>query len=157
MFIHWKKKNVHILGSHDGRDVLILQPGWNEGSDLIWKQYENDPEVKTFLEEGVLSLHEHPEAGKEVSRQGSGREVKEKGRSTGKVEIQQPRYLGEGDQEVHINQITDEKKALDIVRNTWNKKLLERWFDEETRSRVKKALDSQLKNLTNDVKSESGQ
>ena len=53
------------------------------------------------------------------------------------------KLVGQGDAEVHLKDL-EEAKAIKIVADTHNRELLQRWTDEETRHKVKRALDKQM-------------
>lgn len=147
MFIKYNKKNVHAIGSHDGREHKWLQPGWNEFPDEIWAQYQNDSEIKRMMDDGEIELHDHPDKDAVINLQQSSYSKGEKGKKVKVIEKDQPRYLGEGNREVHLTDLKDEKEAISIIKATFNKKLLQRWTDEETRHKVKRELEAQIKEI----------
>ena len=46
------------------------------------------------------------------------------------------------------------ERAAEIVKQTWNRDMLQRWLDEETRHKVKRTLTKQIKPLLNESKDE---
>ena len=127
MFVRWGKPNNHLLSSHDGKTQTILRPGWNEIDSAVWKENENDPEIKEFIRLEQL-------------------EVSEIKIMHGKKVVTD---LGKSDAEVHLAEIKDEKQCLSIIKDTYNMALLTRWNDEETRHPVKRALAKQIKRVEN--------
>jgi hypothetical protein len=127
MLIRYTKNNIHALGSHDGKEIKWLTPGWNEFPSHIWKQYENDAEIKKMIADGAIEL-----LADKVT-------VKEGRKTVTKV-------LGAGDEELRIKDLP-EPRAIELVKQTLNRGMLQRWDDEETRHKVKRALAAQIKPL----------
>lgn len=128
MFINWKNNNVHAFGSVDGKTIKWLRPGWNEFPSELFKQYENDAEVKRFISEGKLEIL--------AEKVGTGKTKK---------------TIGLDDKPIDLKELT-EAKSIEIIKNTFNRELLQRWIDEENRSKVKRALEEQIKPLMPDKK-----
>lgn len=152
MFIHYKDTNVHALphityrekrlkNRHTGKvrvvqqidtnqspqDIKWLQPGWNEFPKAVWDQNKDNPQIQLMLKRGKIVVMEE-----KVSILKGGKRV--------------TKVVGQVDEEVRLRWF-DEKRALAIVADTYNREILTRWMDEETRTRVKKKLTKQLEPL----------
>lgn len=114
------------MSSLTGQDIKWLQPGWNEFPDRIWDLHSKDKEILQMIEDGHLEF---------------------KTETVGKGKKAKTTFLGEGDKEVRLMDMDDEKKIVEIIKGTFNEKLLVRWLDEENRHKVKRALDAQIKSL----------
>lgn len=126
MLIKYNKSNIHALAEHDGasvKKVHWLQPGWNEFPNKVFALYKNDPEILDMIDNGVIEL------------------MDEKVKVGRKVET-----VGVSDAELDIRKL-EEKKAVEVIKGTLNLKMLQRWADEETRHKVKRAVEAQLKPL----------
>lgn len=139
MLIKYNKANVHTLTTSDGKGSMWLKPGINEFPDHIWNENKAHPHVVDMMNNNEIELFKEEDVG-----------IKPKG----KVQKDQPRYLGQGDQPVRLCDIPDDKSAIEIVKATYDKNLLQRWMDEETRSKVKRELDKQLKSVMEERTSE---
>jgi hypothetical protein len=127
MLIKYNKNNVHALGSFDGKTINWLSPGWNEFPSDIWKIYENDKEIQRMLADKQIELLEE----KIITGKGKNKTVE---------------IIGKSDEELHLSKLP-EAKAIELIKGTLNRKMLERWIDEEVRHKVKRALVEQLKPL----------
>jgi hypothetical protein len=131
MFIKYSKSNLHVMSSHDGKEVYWLKPGWNEFPLHIWDAHKDHPETLRLMGEGSIEI------------------------SQDKVSLVNPRgkkevvSLGKTDQPVRLKDL-DERRAIEIVGSTFDRGILQRWLDEENRSKVKRAVEKQLKPLLND-------
>jgi hypothetical protein len=105
-------------------DLFVLRPGWNEFPAEIFELHKNDPEIKAWIKSGDIVISD--------VKVGAGKKAID---------------LGAQDVEVHLAEIKDEKKCIEIVNGTFNRDLLQRWIDEETRSKVKRALSARMKDL----------
>jgi hypothetical protein len=125
LFIKYNGTNIHNLASFDGKQMSWFQPGWNEFPADIWKQYEKNDDIIDGLENKLFEVYKSP--GKKTP------------------------LLAE---EFNVKDM-DEKTAISVVTSTWVRPLLQRWQDEETHHKVKRALDKQLKPLMPGAKNES--
>lgn len=128
MLIKWNKSNIHAFGSYDGKQINFLRPGWNEFPSAIFELYKNDTEVLRFIKNKTLELM----AEKVTLKTSSGKKV--------------TKVIGQGDDELSLKDLSEEK-AIEIVKGTFNRELLQRWTDEENRHKVKRELDKQTKPL----------
>lgn len=135
MFIKYNRANNHVLSTYRADETHVLRPGWNEFPKHIWEIHSNDAEIKRLMSEGHIEISDV-------------KVVQQEGRKKTTVD------LGKTDVEVHLTQIKDEKKAIEIVKGTFNREILQRWLDEETRSKVKRVIEKQIDPLLN-PKSES--
>jgi hypothetical protein len=127
MFIKYTKPNNHALSNLKGDVIAVLRPGWNEFPSEIFEINKNDPEIKGMIADGHIEFLD----AKVTSMEGRKKVTK---------------VIGADDSEVHVKDL-DEKKAIEVIKSTYNRDLLQRWIDEENRSKVKLAIDAQLKPL----------
>jgi hypothetical protein len=120
------------------QEVFWLRPGWNEFPKHIWEQNKDAPSIKQMLKKGTIQLLSHPV------------EKKVRDKKTGKKKVIKL-VLGQDDAEMTLRYF-DEKQAIAIVKETWNRDILQRWLDEEMRHRVKRALTKQVEPLINNSK-----
>lgn len=125
MFIKYTKANLHTLATHDGKELAHLRPGWNEFPSRVWDENKNDAEIKRMIEDGDIVLMED--------------RVEQK---VGKKKI--VKIIGKTDEPVALKDL-DEKRAIEVAGETFNLDMLQRWMDEETRHKVKRAIDKQVK------------
>ena len=139
-----KTKKVRLVQKVDTnqspQDVFWLRPGWNEFPKQVWEQNKENPGVKKMLKDGKIELMEAV--------------VKTKVRTkAGKLKTVE-KAIGQDDAEFRIKKL-DEKMALAIIKDTFNREMLQRWLDEETRSRVKRALEKQINPLLPNAESQA--
>lgn len=124
MFINYTKPNCHTLATPDGKEFHHLRPGWQEFPKRIWDLYKDDPEIKRMVADGdIVLMAEKVQDGKKT------------------------KTIGQDDQPVDLKDLPIDK-AIKIAKETLNRDLLQRWADEETRHKVKRILESQIKELT---------
>ena len=136
MFIQYNRPNNHVLTSYTPGlapggvmampEQHVLRPGWQEFPKRMYDLYKDDPEMKAMVKSGAVVISDVIIAGE--------------GKKAPKV------ALGQADVEVQLTKI-EEKKAQEIVAGTFNRELLQRWLDEENRSKVKRALEKRMKDL----------
>lgn len=124
MLIKYTGTNVHALATKDGKVIASLRPGWNEFPMALFKANENDSEVCAWIKSGKLAF---------LSK-GYGKKAK-------------PLHRFD-DEELHLSEL-EADQALEVVKETYNRAMLQRWLDEETRHRVKRAVDKQLRKVNN--------
>lgn len=117
--IKYNKPNVHAFGDLEGKEVKALMPGWNEFPLRMWTKYESHPDVKKMLADKVIEIHPTMKALK-------------KG-------VKAP-------EEFDVTKLA-ESDATKVVGETFSRDLLNRWQDEETRSKVKKAIRERITDL----------
>lgn len=133
MIINYKKNNLHALSSYDGKELVWLSPGMNEFPSHIWKIHEKDKEIVKMLDDKIIELFE----AKVTYRNDDGKKV--------------TKIIGKDDEPLDLK-LLDEKKAIEVVKSTYKKNILERWNDEEFRHKVKRELEKQMKALFSDKK-----
>lgn len=138
MFIHYKGTNVHAMGMINGtemkmnqspQDVRWLQPGWNEIPKQVWEQNKTSPSIKNMVNRGIISVLPDKVQVK----------VKTKSGNLAKKTMS----VGEHDKAIVLS-LFDEARAIELVKDTFNRDILQRWDDQETRIKVRKALTKQL-------------
>jgi hypothetical protein len=127
MLIQYNKPNNHALSNLKGDAIVVLRPGWNEFPSEIFNVHKDDSEIKGMIADGTIKFLKE----KVVTMEGRKKVTK---------------TVGEDDSELHVKDL-DEKKAIEVIKATFNRDMLQRWMDEETRSRVKRAIDAQIKPL----------
>jgi hypothetical protein len=141
LFIKYNGTNVHAFGHIDQdktkptiggpQNIVWLRPGWNEFPSHIWEMYTKPtvhPEVQKMLDDKKIELMDE--------KVGTGKKKK---------------TLGQDDEPFNLKDLTD-SKAIEVVKSTFNREILQRWSDEENRSKVKRALEEQIKPLLPDKK-----
>jgi hypothetical protein len=143
MLIKYNGVNIHALGrvetdtkklkknpmTGSPSDIAWLRPGWNEFPSAIWKMYEAHPDIVRMIDDKKIELMDVTVV-------------------TGKKKIK----VGADDSELHLGML-EEKFAIKVVKETFNRAMLHRWMDEETRHKVKRELEKQIKPLMNEKKS----
>lgn len=152
MFIQYNDTNVHALPTMRYREVRLrnkktgkirtvkkldvaqspndvkwLRPGWNEFPKDVWEQNKDHPSIQSMLKSGKIVVM----ADKVVVQQGKKKIAK---------------VVGQDDSEITL-EVFPERRAIDIVKNTYDRDLIQRWLDEETRHKVKRALVKQIEPL----------
>lgn len=130
MLIKYNKTNVHALGSKDGKVIYSIRPGWNEFPSNVWKQYTKDSEILRMIKNKEIEL------------------MTFKNQKTKKV-------LGQTDAEIHVTDMSEDD-AIECVKGTFSRPMLQRWLDEETRHKVKRTIDKQLKPLLPESQTSTG-
>lgn len=114
------------------QDIKWLRPGWNEFPSSVWEQNKNHPGIQKMLEDGKIEV--------------MAEKVQVK---VGKKTV--TKVVGQDDEEVALKHFA-ETRAIAVVKGTYNRDILQRWLDEETRHKVKRALTKQIEPLLNDNK-----
>lgn len=136
MFIKYNNSNIHALAHIDQdekriaggpQNIYWLRPGWNEFPSLVWKMYENHPEITKMIKEKKIELLNE----KVTVVKGKKKTVM---------------VIGMNDEPVNLMDF-QEDRAVEICKGTLNRDILNRWLDDETRNKVKKALELQIKPL----------
>lgn len=152
MFIKYNEKNVHALphmkmttkrlrNRKTGKvrtiqvvdsnlapnDIKWLRPGWNEFPKDTWDQNKNNPGILKMLKAGKIEVLEEKVSFYE-----------------GRKKI--TKVVGIDDEQVVLQQFP-EPRAIKIAKETWDRGILQRWLDEETRHKVKRVLEKQIKPL----------
>ena len=123
-----------LSGSQSPQDIKWLRPGWNEFPSDLWAKTKDHPGIKKMLAEKTIELLSE----KVVITEGRKKITK---------------IIGQDDEEVSLK-FFNEVKAIEILKGTLNRDILQRWMDEETRHKVKRALKKQIEPLLNNTKKE---
>lgn len=126
VMLKYNKENVHAVadlsnvahGVAAPSSIHRILPGWNEFPKRVWDQYASHPDFVGMLKDGTI-------------------EIMTKGKKKEPIVAQDEFELSK----------FDESTAIKLVADTQNRHLLQRWLDSETRGKVKKAIDKQLKPL----------
>ncbi len=116
------------------QDVKWLQPGWNEFPKAVWEQNKAHPMLQKYVKKGTIELFSYPAT------------IRVKGKN-GKTKLKKV-ILGGDDRPLKLRWL-DEKMAIIMVKSMFVRDILQRWTDEETRHKVKKALRKQIEPLLN--------
>lgn len=138
MFIKYSGTNIHALGHIDDsksvasgpKAIHWFRPGWNEFPQAIWKMYENHPDILKMIQDKKLEL------------------LNEKVTTT-KGKKKTILTVGMDDKPIDLKDFS-EARAIAIVKDVFNRDILQRWLDEDTRHKVKRALEIQIKPLRNE-------
>lgn len=163
MFINYRGTNVHALGyvqmknktlrnrrtgkirvvqevaSQSPQDIVWLRPGWNEFPKMVWEQNKNHPQVLHMIKKKQIILLEEKVTVLEKDKNGRKKKI--------------TKVLGQDDSEILLRDFS-EARAIEIVKETLNRDILQRWLDEEMRHRVKRSIAKQIKPLLNPQKDE---
>lgn len=140
MLMTWKGQGP--LAVHDPRKsdnyklatVIVCVPGINKLDDLVWHGTKTHPGLKDnkafkqYIDDGLIVV--------ERERDGNQTESEKKGEAVELAGLTAP-------------------QAVKIVENTLNMELLESWASSETRPKVRRAVEKQLKALTEFEKKEA--
>lgn len=130
MLIKYNGLNVHSFPTdHQAKSIITLKPGINEFPSPVWALFKKHPVVMNMIENGLMELMtvetEVPEGSDE-----------------------KPEVLGaEGDDKPVSLKKLKVKDAVSFAEQTFDLNKLEEWHAEETRVKVKKALESQMKKI----------
>lgn len=124
MFIKSTALGVISMGSMDAKEIKWLNPGWNDFPNRIWEQNKDSPLIKRYLAEGVLSIFNE----KVTSMVGKKKVKTDIGMATTRLKLSD----------------LPEALAIKVVKESYERSMLTRWLNVETRPKVKKYLETQL-------------
>jgi len=127
MLLKYNRPNVHTIPSHDGRRSYTLRPGWNQIPKDHWESLKKDPELNRFVEERILEVSDFKKESKRGSKTVS-------------------KSVGHDDAPIILKELK-ESEAIRLVKDTFDREQLQVWLDAETRTKVKRALEKQIKPL----------
>jgi MarR-like DNA-binding transcriptional regulator SgrR of sgrS sRNA len=142
MMIKYNETNVHAIpntatgAGHMAQgpaEIFSLRPGWNNFPAHVWKQHEKHPQIQKMIRAGKIEL-----MADKVT-------VTVRSKSTGKTK-KVVKLIGQSDEMIKLKYF-DEKRAVAIVKGTLNRDMLQEWLDEESRHKVKRAIEKQIKPL----------
>ncbi|MGD8707087.1 MAG: hypothetical protein PVI88_00200 [Nitrosopumilaceae archaeon] len=133
MIVNWNKKGAGLLiisRLKSGKIVKTKQllPGFNEIPDDDWESIK--PQLQSKIDNGTIEIINE--------------EVKQEIEVNGKVRTRR-------------NSVTEFKdlpaeKALEIVKDTWDRKTLMKWKVKENRDEIRAAIAEQLEQINNPKK-----
>lgn len=129
-----KRRVMRIDTTQSPTDIKWLRPGWNEFPKAVWDQNKDHPQIQKMLRKKKIEL-----MSEKVTITKGGKKV--------------TRVVGLEDEQIRLRWF-DEKRALGIVKDTYDRELLQRWLDEESRSRVKRKLEKQITPLLAETQNE---
>lgn len=107
---------------------IVIKPGINNFPDAGYAHYSKHPDIKAYIAEGVLEVITQPSKGEELSEAAEAHEA-------GDI---QPSDSIAG---------MDSKKAVALVKQTFDLALLNAWLQTEKRSNVRKAIEAQAEQM----------
>lgn len=148
MIVKYNRPNLHYAYG------IRFIPGVNSVDPKLWAIAEKDSEIQHFLSEGILEILE-PDIKKKS---------KEPKDPLSELSDDEKKKLAEkafGDNKENATSNAkppetppaeplsnfNEKKALELVAQTFNISILKEWLDTEIRSKVKRAIEAQLKKM----------
>jgi hypothetical protein len=129
-----KRTIMRVDTSQSPQDIQWLRPGWNEFPKEVWEQNKDHPGIVKMLKDKTIRLMAEVVTVKE-----------------GKKKLTM--VLGQDDEQIDLKMLA-EPRAIEIVKETLNRDILQRWLDEETRHKVKRALTKQIEPLLNKTQEE---
>lgn len=133
------KKSHRMKGSkpvvQTPAEVKWLRPGWNEFPTDVWEQNKDNPAIQKLIKAKKIELMSHKAT------------ITVRDKRTGKLKKVE-RMIGADDSPIRLKYF-DEKTAIEVVKSAFDRDMLQRWEDEETRHKVKKALRKQIEPLLN--------
>lgn len=102
------------------QDVHWLRPGWNQFPARVFEQHREHPAIKSMIEKGTIEFLPAD------LKNAKGKTVKLAAATT--------------DAEFNLADV-NEKSAIEIGKATFDRELLQRWIDEESRPKVRRALE----------------
>lgn len=148
MIVKYNRPNLHYAYG------IRFLPGVNSVDPKLWAIAEKDSEIQYFLENGILEILES-DAQKKSSKEkdpfaGVSEEEKkklvEKAFGDNKENANSKGQLPETPPVEPLSNFND-KKALQLVSETFNVTILKEWLDTENRSKVKRAIEAQIKKM----------
>lgn len=148
MIVKYNRPNLHYAYG------IRFIPGVNSVDPKLWAIAEKDSEIKYFLEQGILEVLEGDAAKSEKKESDpfAGVSDDEKKKLIDKA-------FGDNKENANSNAPTPEappveplknfndKKALQLVSETFNVGILKEWLDTEDRTKVKRAIEAQIKKM----------
>lgn len=148
MIVKYNRPNLHYAYG------IRFIPGVNSVDPKLWAIAEKDSEIQYFLKERILEVLE-PDIRKKSE------EIKDPLSEVSEAEKQKLLDKAFGDNKENATSTAkppetppaeplsnfNDKKALELVAQTFNVGILKEWLDTEIRSKVKRAIEAQIKKM----------
>lgn len=148
MIVKYNRPNLHYAYG------IRLIPGVNSVDPKLWTIAEKDSEIQYFLEQGILEVLESdvPKKPKDNKDPFDGVSDDEKKKLIDKAfgdNKENAKSTSQPQETVPVEPLTNfnEKKSLQLVSETFNVVILKEWLDTEDRSKVKRAIEAQIKKM----------
>lgn len=148
MIVKYNRPNLHYAYG------IRLLPGVNSVDPKLWAIAEKDSEIQYFLENGILEILES-DTGKKPAKnkdpfagmsEDEKKQLVDKAFGDNKENANSKAQLPETPPVEPLSNFND-KKALQLVSETFNVAILKEWLDTENRSKVKRAIEAQIKKM----------
>lgn len=156
MIVKYNRPNLHYAYG------IRFIPGVNSVDPKLWAIAEKDSEIQHFLNEGILEVLEPDikKKSKEPKDPLSGLSDDEKKKLTEKAfgdNKENATSTAKPPETPPIEPLSNfnDKKALELVAQTFNVGILKEWLDTEIRSKVKRAIETQIKKMEENEPSKS--
>jgi len=127
-------------------------PGVNSVDPKLWAIAEKDSEIQYFLENGILEILESDTQKKSSKDPFAGVSEEEKKKLVEKAfgdNKENANSKGQPPETPPVEPLSNfnDKKALQLVSETFNVTILKEWLDTENRSKVKRAIEAQIRKM----------
>lgn len=148
MIVKYNRPNLHYAYG------IRFLPGVNSVDPKLWAIAEKDSEIQFFLKEGIMEIQKS-----EGSKKSDGEKDPLEGLSEEEKKKLMDKAFGDNKENAKTNAQPPEnppvepltnfndKKALELVSQTFTVSILKEWLDTENRSKVKRAIEAQIKKL----------
>lgn len=147
MIVKYNRPNIHYAYG------IRLIPGINNVDEKLWAIAADDSEIKRFVDSGIIEVvtpdqgtqktSEDPLAGLSEEEKAK---LEEKAFGDNKDGVKKNAAPPELPPVTPLSSFND-KKALSMVEETYDVKILKEWLDSEKRSKVKRAIEEQIQKL----------
>ncbi len=147
MIVKYNRPNIHYAYG------IRLIPGINNVDEKLWAIAASDSEIKRFVDTGIIEVvtpdqgapkaPEDPLAGLSDEEK---TKLEEKAFGDNKDGVKKNAAPPELPPVTPLTSF-NEKKALSMVAETYDVKILKEWLDSEKRSKVKRAIEEQIQKL----------
>ncbi len=158
MIVKYNRPNLHYAYG------IRFLPGVNSVDPKLWAIAQKDSEIQYFLKEGIMEIQKS-----EVSKKSDDDKDPLDGISDEEKQKLMSKAFGDNKENATSNAKAPEappvepltnfndKKALELVAQTFNVVILKEWLDTENRSKVKRAIEAQIKNMEESEPSKSAE
>lgn len=148
MIIKYNRPNLHYAYG------IRFIPGVNSVDPKLWAIAEKDSEIQHFLNEGILEVLEP-----DIKKKSKGSKDPLSDVSEDEKKKLLDKAFGDNKENATSNSKPPEtppaeplsnfndKKALELVTQTYNVTILKEWLDTEIRTKVKRAIETQIKKM----------
>lgn len=148
MIVKYNRPNLHYAYG------IRFLPGVNSVDPKLWAIAEKDSEIQYFLENGILEILESDTQKKSPKEKDpfAGVSEEEKKKLVEKAfgdNKENANSKGQPPETPPVEPLSNfnDKKALQLVSETFNVAILKEWLDTESRSKVKRAIEAQIKKM----------